>query len=686
MDKPTQRPGAAETSIEGLPGETADAKPKSGSEQLAVLHAQTKKYREHAVKVTKLAQVQKEQIEKLQQKLKELLTKNRASEQTIAALKAEIAEFKEHSSRLEDEIDRSHDLVQANAAAEVQAELNTRISEMETQLEALRVENSQLSAKVQEGIKHFREADLGRRKANEQVQKLEKELHDTQEGVKEVCEEKLRLELELAAAAAAKAEPVAAVTPDPAVAEEAAKLEQRVSELQQEVSELQQLLESRDNDLDQLEASLTVLEGDLEERDDLILHLEAEFDLEREGLKQAIAQLEAQVAELQEAATKQVEEIEVLKTRETLRAAEGENSESTAKASSEELESLRSELDTQHQRLAETELRLEESLTNGKLLTEELDSLRSDLAEVRANLADKAQRIEDLQVEKTDLQEELEEQLIVIEEELQTEKERVAELSSQVEQLQAASNGSADGEQGESRDPKAREKIQNLEKQQKEKNKKLRELEKELASQKERCEELEKTKDSEKSELNAQLEDLQKKLEVVEHELQEKVNEIERKDLDLEELHLLEEDSELEGEEKSAKLQDLEKQLAAERAKVDELNGDLGAAQQLIEEMEGLLNERDEKRAKEEAEAPIIETKLEEWPQCAKDEILSLERRNHELESDLMSMRQRLLQAHNELEPLDNKRAKAEAKASIFQQELKDALNLISELQSKLKG
>jgi exonuclease SbcC len=679
VDKPTQRPGAAESSIEGLPADTPDAKPKSGNEQLAVLHAQTKKYREHAVKVTKLAQVQKEQIEKLQQKLKELLTKNRTSEQTIAALKAEIAEFKEHSSRLEDEIDRSNDLVQANAAAEVQAELNKRISEMEAQLEALRVENSQLSAKVQEGIKHFREADLGRRKANEQVQKLEKELLDTQEGVKEVCEEKLRLELELAAAAATKVEPVTVETPDPAAAAETAKL-------QQEIGELHQLLESRDNDLDQLEASLTVLEGDLEERDDLILQLEAEFDLEREGLKQAIAQLEAQVAELQEAATKQVEEIEVLKTRETLRAAEGENSEISAKASNQELESLRSDLDIQHQRLAETELRLEESLTNGKLLTEELDSLRVDLAEVRANLADKAQRIEDLQVEKTDLQEELEEQLIVIEEELQTEKDRVAELSSQVEQLQAASNGSADGEQGDSRDPKAREKIQNLEKQQKEKNKKLRELEKELASQKERCEALEKTAAAEKSDLNTQLEGLQKKLELVEYELQEKVNEIERKDLDLEELHLLEEDSELEGEEKSAKLQDLEKQLATERAKVNELNGDLGAAQQLIEEMEGLLNERDERLAKENPGTQTTETKLEEWPQCAKDEILSLERRNHELESDLMSMRQRLLQAHNELEPLDNKRAKAEAKASIFQQELKDALNLISELQSKLKG
>jgi chromosome segregation ATPase len=651
--------------IDDLSEETPiESKPKTGSEQVAVLHAQTKKYREHAVKVTKLAQVQKEQIEKLQQKLRELLTKNRTSEQTILSLKTEIAEIKEHSTRLEDEIDHSHGLVQANAIEEAQAELSKRIVDLEAQLEALRTENSQLNVKLQEGIKHFREADLGRRKAIERAQALEKELLETQEGVKEVCEEKLRLELELVAAQSAKPE----LAPD----------SETVNKLQQEIGELQQLLESRDNDLDQLEASLTVLEGDLEERDDLILHLEAEFDLEREGLKQAVSQLESQLSELKEASLKQVEEIQVLKTRETLRAAEDDDRAAIDQAS-EQVHSLQNELEAQGQQLLEAERSLEESQTNGKLLSEELSTLRTELAEVRANLDEKSQRIDDLEAEKTELQEELEEQLVIIEEELQTEKGRCHELEAEVEELKSKATANTGDTSNQDLDPKAREKIQNLEKQQKEKNKKLRELEKELASQKE----LFTAKENHATELTTQIEQLQKKLAEAKAELQAKIDEVERKDLDLEELHLLEEDSELESEERDAQLAKLKEQLSSERAKVSELNGDLEAAQQLIEEMEGLLNERDDTKIQS---ASNPEPALEEWPQSAKDEMIQLERRNHELESDLISMRQRLLQAHNELEPLDNKRAKAEAKASIFQQELKDAMNLISELQSKLQG
>jgi chromosome segregation ATPase len=43
------------------------------------------------------------------------------------------------------------------------------------------------------------------------------------------------------------------------------------------------------------------------------------------------------------------------------------------------------------------------------------------------------------------------------------------------------------------------------------------------------------------------------------------------------------------------------------------------------------------------------------------------------------------LEAHNELEPLDNRRARAEAKVTILQRELAEALEQVQQLEEKLK-
>ena len=50
-----------------------------------------------------------------------------------------------------------------------------------------------------------------------------------------------------------------------------------------------------------------------------------------------------------------------------------------------------------------------------------------------------------------------------------------------------------------------------------------------------------------------------------------------------------------------------------------------------------------------------------------------------------MDTRARLLEAHNQMEPLETRRARAEAKSSILQRELSDALEQVNQLEQRIR-
>lgn len=62
-----------------------------------------------------------------------------------------------------------------------------------------------------------------------------------------------------------------------------------------------------------------------------------------------------------------------------------------------------------------------------------------------------------------------------------------------------------------------------------------------------------------------------------------------------------------------------------------------------------------------------------------------LEKKAAQTEKDLVDTRARLLEAHNQMEPLETRRARAEAKASILQRELSDALDQVNQLEQRIR-
>jgi chromosome segregation ATPase len=62
-----------------------------------------------------------------------------------------------------------------------------------------------------------------------------------------------------------------------------------------------------------------------------------------------------------------------------------------------------------------------------------------------------------------------------------------------------------------------------------------------------------------------------------------------------------------------------------------------------------------------------------------------LEKKAAQTEKDLVDTRARLLEAHNQMEPLETRRARAEAKSSILQRELSDALEQVNQLEQRIR-
>ena len=79
--------------------------------------------------------------------------------------------------------------------------------------------------------------------------------------------------------------------------------------------------------------------------------------------------------------------------------------------------------------------------------------------------------------------------------------------------------------------------------------------------------------------------------------------------------------------------------------------------------------------------------KLEgEVPPDVARRLTSLENSVSQYENELVETRSRLLEAHNNLEPMEHKSSRAEARASILQRELHDAMEQITQLEKRLAG
>lgn len=81
-----------------------------------------------------------------------------------------------------------------------------------------------------------------------------------------------------------------------------------------------------------------------------------------------------------------------------------------------------------------------------------------------------------------------------------------------------------------------------------------------------------------------------------------------------------------------------------------------------------------EKQAETDESSPEFQKKLSR-----------LEKKASQTEKDLVETRARLLEAHNQMEPLETRRARAEAKASILQRELSDALEQVNQLEQRIR-
>ncbi|MBN9417807.1 MAG: hypothetical protein J0I12_20325 [Candidatus Eremiobacteraeota bacterium] len=117
--------------------------------------------------------------------------------------------------------------------------------------------------------------------------------------------------------------------------------------------------------------------------------------------------------------------------------------------------------------------------------------------------------------------------------------------------------------------------------------------------------------------------------------------------------------------------QHLRDDLDEHKERIDSLNLELKQHQTDLQDTRARLKE---KQAETDESSPEFQKKL-----------TRLEKKATQTEKDLVETRARLLEAHNQMEPLETKRARSEAKASILQRELADALEQVNQLEQRIR-
>ena len=394
--------------------------------------------------------------------------------------------------------------------------------------------------------------------------------------------------------------------------------------LRQQLKEVQEVLRVKSADLDTSNALLMELEIDLHERDERLEKLQRELEGQAEASRASIEEQQLELEELRLLRDDAESDSKLVTSiQDSLDEASAQNRALLARIKSLESEvaHLESEL-TQVQAHSDSSEAFER---DHAALFEQLEQVQAALHEREDELAAVLQQLE--------VKEEEAEALLAREADasLLAELERARDqLQQQLDQRTAELEKAQQG--GGQRSEYLREELDRTLDQLSEARGQLKQAEEQEATSRKRLRELEMLKDAQ-----------QKHIDDIEAELKS-------------------------SKERARALEQSESKLSEQRDelthRLHQLDRDLAEAREQLRQNATPSGEL----------SPELQKKLER-----------LEKKAAQSEQQLVETRARLLEAHNELEPLDNRRARAEAKVTILQRELGEALEQVQTLEEKLK-